>query len=196
MALEMVDREIRFAKADRQALGDGRTNHERTRESGAAGRRKSIDFPQIDLCRAYSAIEQPRRVDQMIARGDLRHDPAELLMRGDLRGDFAGKQFMPVIAASAQDRNGGLIAGSLKCQDGCHNLILGQALRLPNRGQPRRSPYNLKRPWLLLYRFSFRRALLRVSHDALQRVDRAQHLGILSLDNLCFVLRFDISRTA
>ena len=111
MAFEMIDCEVRFAKAYCQTLGDGRANHERTGQSGTAGGRKCIHFRQINLGRACSAIEQPRRVDQMIARRDLRHDPAEFFMRGNLRRDLAGKQLVPgVIVASAQDRNGGLIA--------------------------------------------------------------------------------------
>src|SRR5215831_2950281 len=52
----------------------------------------------------------------MIARGNLRHDPAEFFMCGNLRGDFAGKQFMRVITSSAQDRHSSLIARSFKCQ--------------------------------------------------------------------------------
>ena len=70
----------------------------------------------------------------MVARCDLRHDPAEFFVRGNLRRDLTGKQFVPgVIVAHAQDRHGGLIAGGFNGQDRCHNLIVGQALRLPNR---------------------------------------------------------------
>src|SRR6266436_2435830 len=58
----------------------------------------------------------------MVARSYLRHDPAEFFVRGNVRGDFAGKQFvLGVIVASAQHRHGGLITGGFKCQDGFHN---------------------------------------------------------------------------
>ena len=68
----------------------------------------------------------------MIARGNLRHDPAEFFMCGDLRRDFAGKQFFRAIIACAQDRDGGLIARSFKRQYCFHNkqntrVILSQA---------------------------------------------------------------------
>src|SRR5947208_4795601 len=49
---------------------------------------------------------------------------------------------------------------------------------------------------LFLYRFRFRGVLLRVNHDALERVDCAPHLGILGLDDILFVLGFDISSVA
>jgi len=114
VAFEMIDCQVRFAKADCQTLGDGRANHERTRQARSAGGRKCIDFRQIDLGLACSVIEQPRRIDQMIARRNLRHDPAEFFMRGNLRCDFAGKQLVRVIVASTQDRDGGFIARRFK----------------------------------------------------------------------------------
>src|SRR5947208_16411064 len=49
---------------------------------------------------------------------------------------------------------------------------------------------------LFLYRFRFRGVLLRVNHDALERIDCAPHLGVLGLDDILFVLGFDISRVA
>src|SRR4030095_11965299 len=49
---------------------------------------------------------------------------------------------------------------------------------------------------LFLYRLGFRRALLRINHDTLERVDRAQHLWIFRLDNLRLVVRPDISSVA
>ena len=58
----------------------------------------------------------------MVARCDLRHDPAEFFVRGNLRRDFTGKQCVPgVIVAYAQDRHGGLIAGGFKGQHYFHD---------------------------------------------------------------------------
>src|SRR5437773_9435850 len=55
---------------------------------------------------------------------------------------------------------------------------------------------NERKSRLLLYRFRFRGALLRINHHALQRVDCAQHLRIFRLDNIFLVFGFDISGIA
>ena len=44
MAFEMIDCEVRFAKPDCQSFGDGRADHERTRQTGSAGCCKCIDL--------------------------------------------------------------------------------------------------------------------------------------------------------
>src|ERR1700758_105053 len=62
-------------------------------------------------------------------------------------------------------------------------------------GQPTGLPCNLMREGraLLLYRFCLRRALLCVNHHAFQRVNGAQHLWILGLDDVDLVLWLNIS---
>jgi len=57
MAFEMIDRQIWFPKTDCEAFGDGRTDHERAGEAGAAGRSKGIDIWHIDPGDGCGAFE-------------------------------------------------------------------------------------------------------------------------------------------
>ena len=44
MTFEMIDRQVRFAKTNCETFRDGRTDHERTRQAGAAGGGERIHF--------------------------------------------------------------------------------------------------------------------------------------------------------
>jgi hypothetical protein len=111
MAFEMIDREVRFAKANRLSFGIRRANHERTRQTGSAGCRKYIDHRHVDLCIKCRLFQKSRRVHKMIARSNLGYDPAMFFMLGDLGSDFAGKQLQAGVAvAPAQNRDGGFVA--------------------------------------------------------------------------------------
>ena len=111
MAFEMIDREVRFAKANRQSFGNRCANHERTRQTGSAGCRKYIDHRHVDLCVKRRPFQKSRRVHKMITRSNLGYDPAMFFMLGDLGSDFAGKQLQAGVAvAPAQNRDGGFVA--------------------------------------------------------------------------------------
>ena len=58
-------------------------------------------------------VEQQRQFAQVLARRRLGHDAAVGAVQVDLRGDLAGEQF----AASAQDGDGGFVAGGFDGED-------------------------------------------------------------------------------
>src|SRR6266581_1212151 len=121
MSFEMVDREVRFDEANCQTLRNRRANHERTRQTWSAGRRKCINVRHADPSVTCRAFQKSRRVHEMIARSNLGHDSTIFFMRGDLRCDFAGKQLRAgVVIGAAQDRYGGLVARGFEREDRLH----------------------------------------------------------------------------
>src|SRR3954471_24971400 len=105
----------------------------------------------------------------MIARRDFWYDPAVFLMSGDLGCHFACKQLVAG-TISAQNRYCGLVTRGLQGQY-CHDLIVGQALRLPNSATERGCPTFRATESLFLYRFRLWRALLCVNHHAFECID-------------------------
>ena len=84
MAFEMIDREVGFAETDRETFGDGRADHERTGQARSGGRGECIDIDEVDLGRPDGPLEQPRRVHEVIARGDFWNHAAVFFMLGYL----------------------------------------------------------------------------------------------------------------
>src|SRR5439155_25991912 len=94
-----------------------------------------------------------------------------------------------------QNRYRSLIAGGFNGEDR-HKRTVGQALRLPNSATDAVALQLRASIALLLYRLGFWRALLRVDHNTSQRIDRAQHLWILGLDDIGLVVGLNIPRVA
>src|SRR2546425_9193544 len=123
MTLEMVDREVRFAKADGETFRNGGADHQRTGEAGSAGCGKRVDLRHLDLSLARYQLEESGRVHQMITRSDFGNNAAIFSVFRYLRRDFAGQQLRAGVAvASAQDRDRGFVARSFKSQDCFHCL--------------------------------------------------------------------------
>ena len=85
---EMIDREIRFPKSERETFGSGRSDHQRRRETRPRRRGERIDLRERDARFLHGRRKQPRHVHEVIARSDFR-DHAAVLAMLRLRSDFA-----------------------------------------------------------------------------------------------------------
>src|ERR1041385_5182582 len=90
MPFEMIDRQIGPGKRDSETFRDRGADHERTGQSRSRGRSKRVDPGNINLCITQRAIDQTRRVKEMVPRGYLRHYSAVFLVLRDLGSDLAG----------------------------------------------------------------------------------------------------------
>ena len=88
MAFQMINGEIRFARAHRETLCNRRADHQRARQARPGRRRECIDAVERASGRSERMLEQPRRVHEMIARSHFRHHAAVCFVFG-LRRDFA-----------------------------------------------------------------------------------------------------------
>src|SRR5207248_6460030 len=65
------------------------SDHQRACETGSACGRERVHIFHFDLGLACGALEQTRRMDEVIARSNLGHNSPMFFMLRDLRGDFA-----------------------------------------------------------------------------------------------------------
>ena len=102
MTLEMIDREIWFSEADGQTFRvDAPIMSELARPGPLVAAKASIS-PNVIFADRHRALEQTRRVHQMIARRDFRNDAAVFFVLRDLRCDFAREQLGRFVRARSR----------------------------------------------------------------------------------------------
>ena len=113
MRFQVVDADQRQAAAQRQPFGGVHPDHQRAGQAWAARHGNRIHVPQIQMRLLERRLDD--RVDRadVLARGHLRENPAELGVQIHLGGHRIRQDQAPVL----DDRGGGLIAGGLDPQD-------------------------------------------------------------------------------
>ena len=112
MAVEVVDPDKRPALGRGQRLRGRDADEQRPDQPGPAG-----DRERVDLVEGRAGVSE-RRVDdgvdqlEVVARGDLGHDPTEPLVGARLRRDHVRSDRRPV-----DDRRAGVVARRLDRQD-------------------------------------------------------------------------------
>ena len=160
------------------------------------------------------ALEQAGRVNEVIARGDS-DDAAELLVLGDLRSDLAREQIAfaqdrdgGLVTGGFESEDGWYTSTSSNCklhypktlqdsksQSGRHTLEIGYfwfsgawMLEFGIYFNGARALHAALIATLLLHRVRFQGVLLRVNHDAFERVDRPKHLRVFVSDDVLILL--------
>ena len=110
---QMIHRHERDAKAIRRSLRTGHADEQRADQTRAGGDCDAIDVAPSDVGIAEGARHQRKKMLQMFALGDLRHDSAERLVPLDLRGDEVHAH----AAVVAEERDRGLVAGGLDAEN-------------------------------------------------------------------------------
>src|ERR1044071_726310 len=85
MSFEMIDRYDRNAEAVGETLSAGDADEERADESRSRGDGDRVDVAPFRVRVAERARNERKKMLEMLARRDLRHDAAERLMPLDLR---------------------------------------------------------------------------------------------------------------
>ena len=112
VALQVVDRRERQPPRGREPLGRRDADQQRADQPGPCVTRDERDVVERRARLAQRVVDD--RVDELevMARGDLRHDPAEAVVHA-LGGDDRGQH----LAGVGDDRRAGVVAGGLERED-------------------------------------------------------------------------------
>ena len=97
MPLHVVHAEEGLVPGERQRLGGVHPHQQRGRQTGAFGNGDSVHLWPVELRPPHRLFEHGHNRDDVLAGGKLRHDPAVLLVEGDLGGDYVG-EYVPAVA--------------------------------------------------------------------------------------------------
>ena len=119
--LELVDRDVggqvvdavdRLAEPDRERLGRGDADQQRTGQARTAGHRDRVDVVRADAGGLAGPLDRRHHRLEVGPAGDLGHDAAEARVLVDAAGDRVGEQ-----GVAADDADAGLVAGGLDAED-------------------------------------------------------------------------------
>jgi hypothetical protein len=116
MAFEMIDRDQRLARRERQTFSREQRDHHAADQAGARSRRDRIDVARRQLRLAQHAFDQVRQNLDMGARRDLRNHAAIGLVRLRLADDRL-RENAPV---ARHQRRGAVVAAPLKAENDAH----------------------------------------------------------------------------
>ena len=116
MTFEMVDRDQRLVRRDRQPLAHQQANHHPANQSGSRRCSNRIHFADRDVGFVQHLPDQPGQDFDMGAGRDLRHHAAERPVRVILSHDCLGED-LPI---AADQRHCAVVAGGFEGQDQRH----------------------------------------------------------------------------
>ena len=119
MAFEMVDRDQRLARRQRQPLGGDQADHHAADQPRPGGRGDRVDLAERDTRLGQRFLDQARQDLDMGARRDLRNDAAKGAMRRFLPGETMGED-APVRADQGRRR---LVAARFDAEDQAHRRL-------------------------------------------------------------------------
>ena len=108
VALQVVDRDQRQPPRRGDRLRGADADQQGPDQARAGGHRDRLDVIERGAGLVQRRLDHRRRQLQVVARGDLGHDAAELRVRRGLRGDRVGEH-----ARAVQHRRAGVVAGRL-----------------------------------------------------------------------------------
>jgi hypothetical protein len=113
VAPEVVDAGQRLFPGRGEAFGHSDAHKQTADQAGASCDREPVEVCRRDARFLESEIEELGQPLEVVAGRELRHDPAEVAVQVDLGVDDVRKDFSSVF----DDRDGGLVAGSLDSED-------------------------------------------------------------------------------
>ncbi len=116
MAFEMVDRDQRLARRQRQRLAGDEAHHHPADQPGSRGGGDRVDLRQRHPRLGQRGLDQRRQHLDMRARRDLGHDAAI----GPVRRFLARQPVREHGAVARHQRGGGLVAARFEAEDQCH----------------------------------------------------------------------------
>ena len=116
MAFEMVDRDQRLARRQREPLAGEQPDHHPADQARPGGRGDGVDLAERDVGLGQHLPDQPGQDLDMGARGDLGHDAAERPVRLVLPDHRLGED-LPV---AGDQRRRAVVAGGFEAEDQRH----------------------------------------------------------------------------
>ena len=117
MALEVVHGDELDAGGERDRLGRRQPDDDAADQARSGGCRDAVEPAKSDAGLAHGSGDHPVQRLDMGARRDLRHDPAERQMIGDLRKDDVGENPAAAVGAPFDHRRRRLVAARLDAED-------------------------------------------------------------------------------
>jgi hypothetical protein len=116
---EVMDRHQRKAGRRRRRLGERHADQKRSDETGTLRHRHGAQVGPGRLRLVEAALDDATDVANMLARGQLGHDPAPFAMNRHLRGDDVGSRRPRLrrVAGLFDDGGGSLVAGRFDSKD-------------------------------------------------------------------------------
>ena len=125
VALDVVHGEEGFGRTKGQALGEGRSDKQGGGQARAGGGGDGIKFGKIEAGFLHGAVDDWRGAGEVVARGDLRNDAAELGMNFGLTENLVRAH----LAKSCQNGGSGFVARAFNGKDRGHSGQLFLAWR-------------------------------------------------------------------
>ncbi|SPE26109.1 hypothetical protein SBA5_520005 [Candidatus Sulfotelmatomonas gaucii] len=113
MTFEVIHRDERQMVCEREGLGVGDADQQRSGEARTGGDSDGVEVGESEVSLGKRSADHRNDGAQMLAACQFGHHSAIARVRGDLRGDHGGDGSL----ATLDDGRGGLVAGSFDAED-------------------------------------------------------------------------------